>query len=120
MSKADNGLSIAVNEDLNFLSWNTQHLVFVDNDLVSVEVAHRIKRSPDLGCVTGTAPLPNKFAGASEDGKEHSVQFQRKYVSRCEFTRRVPTACSAAYSTMATAPSTVGIWSTFPFTAAIC
>jgi ferric-dicitrate binding protein FerR (iron transport regulator) len=36
MSRADNSLSIAVNEDLNFLSWNTQHLVFVDSDLMSV------------------------------------------------------------------------------------
>lgn len=36
MSKADNGMSIAVNEDANFLAWNTRKLVFVDADLPSV------------------------------------------------------------------------------------
>lgn len=36
MSKADQGMSIAVNKDANFLAWNTHHLVFVDADLVSV------------------------------------------------------------------------------------
>ena len=51
MSKVDDELSIVVNEDLNFLSWNTQHLVFVDSDLVSVlralEKTYHVKISID-------------------------------------------------------------------------
>lgn len=36
VSKADDGVSIALNEDVNFLAWNSRHLVFVDSDLESV------------------------------------------------------------------------------------
>lgn len=36
VTKQDNRMSIAVNEDLNFRAWSTRHLVFVDQDLLSV------------------------------------------------------------------------------------
>ena len=36
VSKADDGVSIALNEDVNFLAWNSRHLVFVDSNLESV------------------------------------------------------------------------------------
>lgn len=36
LTKADQRISIAVNDDLNFRAWNTRHLVFVDEDLPSV------------------------------------------------------------------------------------
>ncbi len=35
-SKADNGLSSAANTDINFLSWNTRKIIFMENDLRSV------------------------------------------------------------------------------------
>lgn len=35
-SKAKEQVSVTVNDDVNFLSWNTQHLVFVESDLASV------------------------------------------------------------------------------------
>lgn len=36
LTKQDNRMSITVNEDLNFRAWSTRHLVFVDEDLLSV------------------------------------------------------------------------------------
>jgi ferric-dicitrate binding protein FerR (iron transport regulator) len=33
---ADSRMSVSVNEDMNFRSWNTQHLVFVEEHLLSV------------------------------------------------------------------------------------
>ena len=36
VSKISEQVSLAVNEDVNFLAWNNRHLVFVDTDLASV------------------------------------------------------------------------------------
>lgn len=36
VSKTTEQVSLAVNEDVNFLAWNNRHLVFVDTDLASV------------------------------------------------------------------------------------